>query len=73
MGTTSAPVEEGEQYTVEIEDLSEEGDGIAHIGDFVLVVPEGEMGDRVTVRVDTVREDFAAASILEEETMSGIE
>ena len=73
MGAATAPVEEGEQYTVEIEDLGEEGDGIAHVGDFVLVVPEGEMGDRVTVRVDTVREDFAAASIVEEGTVGEIE
>ena len=69
MGASTAPVEEGEQYTVEIEDIGEEGDGIAHVRNFVLLVPEGEMGDRVTVRVDTVRDDFAAASVVEEETM----
>ena len=69
MGASTAPVEEGEQYTVEIKDIGDEGDGIAHVRNFVLVVPEGEMGDRVTVRVDTVREDFAAASVVEEQTM----
>ena len=69
----TAPVEEGEQYTVEIEEIGEEGDGIAHVRDFVLIVPEGEIGERVTVRVDTVREDFASASMVEDETMNGVE
>lgn len=73
MGATSAPVEEGEQYTVEIEDIGDEGDGIAHVRDFVLVVPEGEMGERLTVRVDTVRDDFASASVVERESMHGVE
>ena len=73
MGATSAPVEEGEQYTVEIEEVGDEGDGIAHVRDFVLVVPEGDMGERVTVRVDTIRDDFASATVVEEETMDGVE
>lgn len=74
MGESStAPIEEGEQYTIEIEDIGEEGDGIAHIRDFVLIVPEGDMGDRVTVRVDSVQDDFAAASVVEDETAGGIE
>lgn len=63
------PVEAGEQYTVEIEEIGDEGDGIAHIESFVLLVPDAELGARVTVRVESVQDGFATTTVLADETM----
>jgi len=35
---TTAPVEAGEEYTVEMEDTGDEGDGVATVRDFVVPV-----------------------------------
>lgn len=66
-GGAIAPVEEGEQFTVEIEDLDDDGDGVVRVEGFTLYVPEGEVGERVTVRIDTVHDEFASASVIEDE------
>jgi len=56
---TTAPVAEGEEYTVEIADTGDEGDGVATVQDFVVLVPGANLGERVTVRIDEVRDNFA--------------
>jgi len=63
--STTAPVDEGEQYTVEIDEMGEEGDGIADVEDFVIVVPDADMGERVTVEIEEVADDFATAEVVE--------
>ena len=68
---TPAPVDEGEEYTVEIEDTGEEGDGVATVQDFVVLVSDADMGERVTVRIDEVRDDFARAETVESESDLG--
>ena len=65
---TPVPVEEDEEYVVDVEDIGDEGDGIAHVDDFVVLVPEGDMGDRVRVRVDRVESDYAMAELLDHES-----
>lgn len=65
---TPVPVEADEEYVVDIEDIGDEGDGIAHVDDFVVVVPGGEMGDRVRVRIERVEPEFAVAELLEHES-----
>ena len=64
----TAPIEEGEEYTVEIEDTGDEGDGVATVQDFVVLVPGADLGERVTVRIDEVRDDFARAEPVEFES-----
>lgn len=60
------PVSEGETREVDIESFGDEGDGIAKIErGYVLVVPDTEIGERVTVRLDDVRENFAFAEVVE--------
>ncbi|WP_338740770.1 TRAM domain-containing protein [Haloplanus salilacus] len=60
------PVEEGEQRTVEIEDLGEQGDGITRVErGFVVIVPDTEQGERVTVEITDVRENVAFAEVVE--------
>lgn len=60
------PVEEGEQREVEIENLGDQGDGIAKVErGYVVIVPETNVGDRVTVEMRQVRENVAFADVVE--------
>jgi 23S rRNA (uridine2552-2'-O)-methyltransferase len=61
----TAPVREGDELEVEIEDVGSEGDGVAKVEGFTLFVPGTEAGDRVTVRVEQVKERFGFAAPLE--------
>jgi predicted RNA-binding protein with TRAM domain len=65
-GTSPGPVEEGEERTVEIEDIGEQGDGITRVErGFVVIVPDTEQGERVTVEITDVRENVAFAEVVE--------
>lgn len=60
------PVEEGETVEVEIEDLGDQGDGIARIGPgFIVFVPGTDLGDRVTVEITDARDNFAFGDVIE--------
>lgn len=60
------PVEEGEMVDVEIEDVGDQGDGIARVGPgYVVIVPRTDMGERVSVEVTEVRENMAFAEVVE--------
>jgi predicted RNA-binding protein with TRAM domain len=63
----TAPVEAGERYSVEIEDLGSEGDGIARIGSFVVFVPDADLGERVDIEIEEVGASHATASVVDEE------
>nr|WP_083851213.1 TRAM domain-containing protein [Halogranum salarium] len=55
---TLAPVEKGDQRTVDIEDIGDQDDGIARTGPgYVLIIPDTEQGERVTVEVTDVSEN----------------
>lgn len=56
---SSAPVEVGKEYEVEIEDIAKQGDGIARVEGFVIFVPETKVGDQVTIAIDKVMRRFA--------------
>jgi len=60
------PVEEGEQRTVEIEDIGDQGDGITRVErGFVVIVPDTEQSERVTIEITDVRENVAFAEVVE--------
>ena len=60
------PVKEGEQRTVEIEDMGDQGDGITRVErGFVVIVPDTEQGERVTIEITDVRENVAFADVVE--------
>jgi len=60
------PVEEGEQRTVEIEDIGDQGDGITRVErGFVVIVPDTKQSERVTVEITDVRENVAFAEVVE--------
>jgi len=72
-GRDTAPVEVGERYSVEIEDLGSEGDGVARIGSFVVFVPGADLGERVDIRIEEVGENHATASVVEDAEEEGNE
>jgi len=64
-GIQTPPVAEGEQRTVDIEDLGDQGDGLARVErGFVVIVPDTEVGERVTVEITDVRENVAFAEVV---------
>ncbi|MCD2203882.1 MULTISPECIES: TRAM domain-containing protein [Halobacteriales] len=66
--TSTPPVTEGEQRTVEIEDIGDQGDGITRVErGFVVIVPDTERGERVTVEITDVTENVAFAEVAERE------
>lgn len=59
------PVEEGEQRTVEIENLGDQGDGITRVErGFVVIIPDTDRGERVTIEITDVRENVAFAEVV---------
>ena len=49
-----------------MEDIGDQGDGIAHVGlGYVVIVPETEMGGRVSVRISEAKENMALADVVE--------
>jgi len=60
------PVSEGERLSLQIEDVGDQGDGLARVGPgYVVFVPDTEVGQQPLVRVTTVRENFAFAEVVE--------
>ena len=60
------PVEEGEVRQVEIEDVGDQGDGLARVGPgYVVFVDGASVGDRPTVRITSARENVAFAEQVE--------
>jgi len=61
------PVAEGDRREVEIENLGDQGDGIAKVErGYVVIVPETNIGDRVTVEMRQVRENVAFADVVDD-------
>ena len=61
----SPPVEEGEVVDVEIENMGDQGDGIARVGPgYVVIVSDTDVGERVAAKVTEVRENVAFADVV---------
>ncbi|MDX1744458.1 MAG: 23S rRNA (uridine(2552)-2'-O)-methyltransferase [Halobacteriales archaeon] len=61
----TAPVRAGDEVAVEITDVGDEGDGIAKVDGFALFIPDVEVGESLTVRVEEVKPRFGFAHRLE--------
>ena len=58
------PVQEGDIRVVEIEAIGRQGDGIAKVErGYVVIVPETEVGDEVTIEITNVTENFALGEV----------
>ena len=60
------PVEEGDTVDVEIESIGDQGDGIARVDrGYVLIVPDTEVAERVTVEVTDVTPTVAFCDVVD--------
>ncbi len=61
------PVDVGDRRRVEIEAIGEQGDGIARVErGYVIIVPETEHGDHVTVEITEVKPNVAFSEVIEQ-------
>jgi 23S rRNA (uridine2552-2'-O)-methyltransferase len=61
----SAPVRAGDVRDVQIESLGGSGDGVAIVDGFAIIVKGAHLGDRVRIRIGSVKTNFAFADLLE--------
>ena len=61
----TGPVREGDIVEVTIDDIGEEGDGIAKVENFTVFVSGVEAGETVEVRIDDVKPRYAFAEPVE--------
>lgn len=57
------PVEEGKIYSIKIEGLGKEGDGIGRVNGFVVIVPGTKQGQTVNVRITKVARKVAFGEV----------
>lgn len=61
------PVQEGEIREVEIEDIGEQGDGIARVErGYVIIVPDTNVNESPTIKITNVRENVAFGELVDE-------
>ena len=61
----SPPVDEGDIVDVEIDSLGDQGDGIGRVGPgYVLIVPDTDVGERVSVRITETKDNVAFAEVV---------
>lgn len=58
------PVEAGEEYDVQITEISRKGDGIARIQGFVIFVKDGKVGQNARIRISQIGPRFATAEVI---------
>lgn len=60
------PVTEGDVVDVEIEDIGEQGDGIARVGPgYVVIVSDTDINERVAAEITEARDNVAFADVIE--------
>jgi predicted RNA-binding protein with TRAM domain len=57
-------VKEGEEYDVEISEVSQRGDGIARVKNFVIFVAGAKQGEKVHIKVTEVRGRHAVGEVV---------
>jgi predicted RNA-binding protein with TRAM domain len=58
------PVKAGEEYDVEITEISRRGDGIAKIQGFIIFVSGAKAGQKLKVKITNVSNRYASAEIV---------
>jgi len=62
------PVKEGDVHDLKIESLGREGDGIAKVKNFVVIVPNTQVNDFVKIRITKVARRVAFGEVIGEAT-----
>lgn len=60
-----SPIEENHEYTVKIEAVSSDGNGVAHINGMAVFVPYTAAGDEVKIKITNVKKRFANGVVTE--------
>ncbi|MEM5793133.1 MAG: TRAM domain-containing protein [Candidatus Aenigmatarchaeota archaeon] len=66
-GNFPKPVNEGEEYDVEISEVGTKGDGIARVKNFVIFVAGAKQGQKCRIKIKMVRPKFAVGEIIEKD------
>ena len=62
----SPPVAEDDVIELEIESIGDQGDGIGRVGPgYVIIVPDTEVGDRVSVKIMNAKDNVAFGEAVE--------
>ncbi|MDV0446699.1 Ribosomal RNA large subunit methyltransferase E [Methanosarcinaceae archaeon Ag5] len=61
----TAPIRKNHLCAVEITGMGESGDGVAYLDDFVIFVSGSQVGDKVKIKIEDVKPNFAFATIIE--------
>ena len=61
----TAPVRKGDMLDVQIESTGSSGDGVAMVEGFAISVRKSQLGERLRIKIDAVKPNFAFADILE--------
>ncbi len=59
------PVKMGEEYEVDIKEVSQRGDGITRVEGFIVFVADTKMGDHVRIRITRISTKIAEAEKVE--------
>lgn len=59
------PVSMGDEVDVEIEGLSKRGEGVARIQGYVIFIPNTKPGDKVRIRITSIKPSFATGEVIE--------
>ena len=62
------PVNVGEEYDVEINEVGSRGDGIARVKNFVVFIPNTKKGEKAHIKIKDVRMRFAIGEKVGEAT-----
>jgi 23S rRNA (uridine2552-2'-O)-methyltransferase len=61
----TAPVRQGDVMDLQIDSVGKSGDGVAMIENFAIIVKKSNLGDKLRVKIQAVKPNFAFAEILE--------
>ncbi len=61
----TGPVRKGEMLDVLIDSVGKSGDGVAMVEGFAIIVRGAKLGEKLRVKIDAVKPNFAFAIVLE--------
>ena len=61
----TGPVRKGDKLDVQIESMGTSGDGVAMVEGFAIFVRKAKVGEKLRVKIDAVKPNFAFAEVLE--------
>ena len=65
LGFIKAPVKVGDQVELEIVGMGKSGDGLGYVEGFRVFVPGAKKGERVAVRLESVKPGYATGKLAE--------